>query len=113
MHRGAEPSSSSQVYAKTMKVHELKTWPEFFEPIAKMEKTFELRKDDREFHVGDVLHLREWSPSGGYMGREMAKRVTYLLGGGVGWGVGMCVWLLVTLIGCLTIQIKRLRSTLP
>lgn len=63
-----------------MQTHELKIWPEFFEPIVTGEKTFELRKDDRGFKAGDVLWLREWQQSG-YTGRELKKRVTYLLGG--------------------------------
>ena len=63
-----------------MKTHELKIWPDFFSPIVTGEKTFELRKDDRGFKAGDVLWLREWG-KGEYTGREIKKRVTYLLGG--------------------------------
>lgn len=65
-----------------MKVHELKCWPEFFEPILTGAKTFDLRKDDRHYHVGDVLHLREWEPNTAkYSGRECRKCVTYILEG--------------------------------
>ena len=67
-----------------MQTHELKIWPEFFEPVSTGEKTFELRIDDRGFKSGDVLWLREWSKREGYSGREIEKRVTYLLGG---WGL--------------------------
>ena len=62
-----------------MNTHELKTWPEFYEVIASGEKTFELRYDDRGFHAGDILRLREWSLEiEQYTGREMSVTVTYL-----------------------------------
>lgn len=67
---------------KFMQTHELKIWPEFFEPIMTGEKTFELRWDDKGFRAGDALWLREWMQRDGvYTGREITKRVTYLLGG--------------------------------
>jgi hypothetical protein len=46
-----------------MTVHELKSWPEFFSAIETGEKTFELRRNDRNYQVGDVLVLREWKGS--------------------------------------------------
>lgn len=66
-----------------MTIHELKTWPEHFSAVNDGSKAFELRQDDRWFEVGDILHLREWSPdSGDYTGRQCSRRVTYLLRGG-------------------------------
>jgi hypothetical protein len=44
-------------------VHELKSWPEFFEPVYTGRKNFDLRKNDRQFAVGDVIRLREWRPT--------------------------------------------------
>jgi hypothetical protein len=68
------------------KTHELKSWPDFFEPIMSGEKKFELRNDDRRFAVGDVLHLREYDDrKGRYTGRSVKKRVTYKLDG-IGYG---------------------------
>ena len=61
--------------------HELKTWPEFFKPLWSGEKTFELRKDDRGFRAGDILHLREWSKTDGYTGRSLVATATYVLSG--------------------------------
>jgi hypothetical protein len=70
----------------TSKLHELKTWPQFFDAIVDRSKAFELRVDDRNFAVGDRLLLREWDPevSGRntddhYTGREMIVDVTYIL----------------------------------
>ena len=74
-------------------IHDLKTWPGPFTAIAMGEKRHEIRKADRPFAVGDVLHLREWDPSTGtYTGRGMHKAVTYLTPGGQ-WGLpdGLCV----------------------
>lgn len=61
--------------------HELKIWPEFFEPVLKGVKTFEIRKDDRGYRAGDLLLLREWSQKDGYTGREITAHATYLLTG--------------------------------
>jgi hypothetical protein len=60
-------------------LHELKTWPEYFQAVWDCRKTFEVRKDDRGFRVGDRLLLREWSPEGGYTGRQLTARVRYVL----------------------------------
>ncbi len=66
-----------------VRVHELKTWPEHFAGLADGTKTFEIRKNDRGFRVGDILVLREWSkytpPSEHYSGREFRFSVTYIL----------------------------------
>jgi len=45
-----------------MAIHTLKTWPEEFKAMKKGLKSFEFRKDDRGFQVGDTLRLREYDP---------------------------------------------------
>ena len=61
-------------------IHELKCWPEYFQAVKSGIKPFELRKDDRGFAVGDVLHLREFDPETcTYTGEETNKTVTYVL----------------------------------
>lgn len=63
-----------------MKIHTLKTWPEFFGDIAAGRKTFELRKDDRGFRVGDTLELREYDPkTDAYSGRMVFRGVEHIL----------------------------------
>jgi hypothetical protein len=64
--------------------HELKTWPEYYEPLAQGLKTWEYRQDDRSYAVGDVLHLREYEPlTATYTGRECRRHVTYVAEGGL------------------------------
>jgi hypothetical protein len=41
-------------------VHELKVWPKDFKDIFDLKKTFEVRKNDKNFKVNDVLLLKEW-----------------------------------------------------
>lgn len=61
-------------------IHDLKCWPEYFQAVKSGIKPFELRKDDRGYAVGDVLHLREFDPDTAlYTGDEIDKTVTYVL----------------------------------
>ena len=63
-------------------IHELKTWEEYFEPLASGEKNFELRKNDRGFQPGHQLLLREYSRhTHRYSGRTLHKKISYILGG--------------------------------
>lgn len=62
--------------------HELKTWPELYPSVLSGEKPFEVRRDDRGFANGDVLHLREYDPGrGGYTGRHTERTVSFVLHG--------------------------------
>lgn len=42
-----------------MKLHELKIKDEYFNAIIESKKTFELRKNDRDYQVGDLIHFVE------------------------------------------------------
>lgn len=65
-----------------MRVHVLKTWPAYFEAHESGEKTFEIRRNDREFEVGDVLVLRRWNPtSERYEPGVVGRRVSYITSG--------------------------------
>jgi hypothetical protein len=62
-----------------VKIHELKSEPQYFEHVFNGSKLFELRENDRKFAVGDILMLKEWLPKEKtYTGREVRARVTYL-----------------------------------
>jgi hypothetical protein len=64
---------------ETMKVHFLKSWPEFFDAQVSGAKTFEIRRNDRGYEVGDVLILRKWDPGrGDYVPGVVGRRVTYV-----------------------------------
>lgn len=41
-----------------MKLHELKIKEEYFNAVIRGEKTFELRKNDRDYEVGDLIHFK-------------------------------------------------------
>lgn len=59
--------------------HELKIWPSYYYPILTGLKTFEVRVNDRDFKVSDVLWLQEYIPSSrAYTGRSLHVKVTYL-----------------------------------
>lgn len=60
--------------------HELKILPEYFEAIKNGTKTFEIRKNDRGFAIGDILTLKEYSGEK-YTGREINKVIIYILTG--------------------------------
>ena len=77
-----------------MTLHKIKIHPQYFAAVMDGTKTFEVRKDDRGYTVGDMLVLREWEvtgivgrPSGiggfrdvgGYTGRKCQHTVTYIL----------------------------------
>jgi len=72
--------------------HHLKTWPESFVPLKIGTKTFEVRENDRDFQVGDVLVLREWDPDTQMLtGRVEMRRVLFILQGKFGLPDDVCV----------------------
>lgn len=65
-------------------VHELKTLNPYFEDVWSGKKDFELRRNDRDFKVGDRLKLLEYEPGNNqYVPRYILKDVKYILKGGV------------------------------
>lgn len=58
--------------------HDLKILPEYFTAVCSGEKTFEVRKDDRPFQVGDTLKLHEIN-CGVLTQRVVTVEVTYIL----------------------------------
>lgn len=68
--------------------HHLKAWPEYYCAVEDGRKPFEVRKDDRNYEVGDLLVLQEYEPGfapmgmgAEYTGRECRRIVTYVLRG--------------------------------
>lgn len=61
-----------------MKHHYLKILPEYYEEVLSGNKTFEVRFNDRDYQVNDILHLKEFE-NGNYTGRELVKVISYIL----------------------------------
>jgi len=60
-------------------VHRLKTWPKYYKEVIAGRKTFEIRKNDRNFKKGDIVILEEFDPeSQKYTGKTSTFRITYL-----------------------------------
>lgn len=61
-----------------MRVHELKTYPHYFQETLDGNRTFEVRLNDRKFQVGDIVILKEWDNIK-YSGREIRGKIKYIL----------------------------------
>ena len=62
-----------------MAVHYLKIKPEYYKDIECGLKTFELRKNDRDFQVGDILMLIKLDSEGNETDQVIKKKVNYIL----------------------------------
>lgn len=75
-------------------IHELKTWPAYFQRVLDGSKTFEIRRNDRGYQAGDTLYLLEYDPTGDhdrcedkncrnrrYTGREATRLVGFVAAG--------------------------------
>jgi hypothetical protein len=60
--------------------HELKTWPKYFAAIRSGAKKFEIRRNDRDFAIGDTLILQEFDPDlDAYTGQVETRMISFLL----------------------------------
>lgn len=69
-----------------MKLHELKIQYEYLEAVSLGIKTFELRKNDRDYQVGDLIHfigvgykLGNLNGCIPYIDKDELYRITYVL----------------------------------
>lgn len=62
-----------------MTVHYLKIKPEYYKDVECGLKTFELRKNDRDFQVGDILMLIKLDDKGNETDQVIKAKVTYIL----------------------------------
>jgi ASC-1-like (ASCH) protein len=75
-----------------MKSHNIKCWPEYFELLATGKKTFEIRENDRDYQVGDILFIQEWDPeTKRYTGRQLKRKIKYMIQGQFGLPDNICV----------------------
>ena len=62
--------------------YEFKMNRRFFKPTADGRKTFEIRRNDRDFKAGDIIIFREWDDiMSNYTGRNCKREVTYIYNG--------------------------------
>lgn len=81
------PSEGQQSHPMT---HEIRIGAEFFADAASGKKNFELRKNDRDYRVGDILEIMEFK-YGKNTGRSVKKIVTYILEDYTGLEEGYCI----------------------
>ena len=62
-----------------MAVHYLKIKEEYYRDVMIGLKTFELRKNDRGFQVGDILMLIKLDDKGNETDQVIRKKITYIL----------------------------------
>lgn len=60
-----------------MKVVKKKIHPEYYKAVLAKEKNFEIRTDEDDIQVGDLLVLDEWD--GFHTGNQLRRRVKYVL----------------------------------
>lgn len=60
-----------------MNTHSVKIAPQYFNEVLKKSKTFEIRFNDRDYHTGDTIHLREFS-DGVFTGWEIITTIGFL-----------------------------------
>ena len=58
-------------------IRKLKILPQYFNDVLSGYKSFELRKDDRDYKVGDKLQLMEWDKE--FTDRSCIRDVIYIL----------------------------------
>lgn len=90
-----------------MEVHELKILPWWFEDVATGEKQFEIRRNDRNFRVGDILFLREYN-RGKYTGRSCRVFIKYIYQGDGTFGLNsdFCILGIVG-VHCINLEFTR------
>lgn len=66
--------------------HELKTLTSYFKEVTSRTKNFEIRKDDRNFEIGDSILLLEIDSSG-YTGKSCRRNIKYILRDAVSFGL--------------------------
>lgn len=83
--RGDVPpkAGENKSFALSWTVHDLKTVQPYFDDAVWGRKRFEVRNNDRQFEVGDLLLLQELAPATDYYtGRMALFQVVYIFEGG-------------------------------
>lgn len=75
---------------KKERVHYIRLATQYFDDVAAGIKTFELRKNDRDYKTGDILEMNEFK-EGRNTGRVIRCRVVYMLDDYTGLTDGYCI----------------------
>lgn len=62
-------------------IHAVKCRSNYFKALQSGQKSFEVRKNDRDYKVGDLLGINEIDNGGNYTGRALVCRINYILDG--------------------------------
>jgi len=62
-----------------MTTHHVKSWSHFFDAIKRGDKRHDLRLNDRDYQVGDLLVLERYDPFAGcYTGEEYLVEISFI-----------------------------------
>lgn len=62
-----------------MTIHELKILPEYYNAQVEGKKNFEIRKNDRNYQIGDWIALKEYDPqTKEFTGQSFVAEITYI-----------------------------------
>lgn len=78
------------IEAETKVIHQIKLEAEFFDDALSGRKSFELRKNDRNYEEGDMLEMEEVK-DGAKTGRKCSKRIVYMMENFEGLENGYCI----------------------
>ena len=88
-----ENNGIAAMMASPKRHHAIKCWPEYFNQTLYGTKTFEVRKNDRDYRSGDSVSLHEFCPfSQKYTGRVLKGTVGYVYYQADGLAHGFCVF---------------------
>lgn len=76
--------------AREPKVHDIRLGAPFFDDVLECRKNFELRKNDRDYKVGDILYMMEFK-DGRNTGRAVKRKIIYMLEDFTGLEDGYCI----------------------
>lgn len=76
--------------AREPKVHDIRLGDSFFDDVLECRKSFELRKNDRDYRVGDILYMMEFK-DGRNTGRAVKRKIIYMLEDFTGLEDGYCI----------------------
>ena len=72
------------------KIHQIRLAAMYYDDVASGKKSFELRKNDRGYKVGDTLEMQEFK-DGRFMGRIIRAKIVYMLEDYTGLEDGYCI----------------------